>query len=157
MSDIHLAGGKNASLGEMFQHLTKQGIKVPDGYVVTAQAYHEFIDQNQIRQSLERLIKQLDTVAFENLAETGKQIRQLFLNGALPAAVLEDVLVGFEELKQRYGNDDIQVAVRSSATAEDLPEASFAGQQESFLNVQSEEELIDACVACYASLFSNRR
>lgn len=156
MSDIHLAGGKNASLGEMFQHLTKQGIKVPDGYVVTAQAYHEFIDQNQIRQSLERLIRQLDTVAFENLAETGKQIRQLFLNGALPAAVLEDVLVGFEELKQRYGNDDIQVAVRSSATAEDLPEASFAGQQESFLNVQSEEELIDACVACYASLFSNR-
>ena len=156
MNDVHLAGGKNASLGEMFQHLTKQGINVPDGFVVTAQAYWDFIDKNQISQPLENYIKQLDTLTFANLTETGKQIRTLFLDATLPGEIVNEILSGFEELKRRYGHDNLQVAVRSSATAEDLPEASFAGQQESFLNIQSEEELIDACVACYASLFSNR-
>jgi len=155
LSNIATVGGKNASLGEMIQKLTPKGVSVPNGYVVNAQAYWDFVDDNSLRQPLTQKLKKLDTEQFSNLRAIGKACRKMILAGEIPIAIQTEIITQFELLKDEY-QERIEVAVRSSATAEDLPQASFAGQQESYLNIQTDRELIAACHKCYASLFTDR-
>ncbi len=153
--DVARVGGKNASLGELIGNLQSEGIRVPEGFATTAAAYRKFIADNQfdgpIRAHLDAYRKDQAT-----LAQTGAVIRRLIRHGQWPAELAEAICAAYRELGARSGGDEIDVAVRSSATAEDLPEASFAGQQETFLNVTGEAELLDACRRCYASLFTDR-
>jgi len=147
-------GGKNASLGEMFKALKSKGINVPDGFATSADAYWRFIRENNIEESLRETLSELRKDD-ENLKEVGARCRKLVMDGEIPAEVKDHIIDGFEELKKR--SDSLEsVAVRSSATAEDLPEASFAGQHESYLNISNEEELLDAWKKCVASLFTDR-
>lgn len=155
MKDVPSVGGKNASLGEMFQKLTGAGINVPDGFATTADAYWKFLDDNNIRTPLAEILSRLDTKEFTNLREIGEQARTLIMHARIPDAVQEEITAAYRRLCEQ-SDTPIQVAVRSSATAEDLPTASFAGQLESYLNITSEEELLDICLRCYASLFTNR-
>ena len=155
MADLAQVGGKNASLGEMFQHVTSMGISVPDGYAVTAAAYWAFLKENGLDSRLTNVLKQLDTEGFSNLSEVGAAARKLILNGILPYEHQVQIIAAYQQLQERVGEEG-SVAVRSSATAEDLPEASFAGQQESYLNIKGETALLDACLHCYASLFTDR-
>jgi pyruvate,water dikinase len=148
-------GGKNASLGEMIRNLRGAGINVPDGFATTATAYREFLEVNDLRG---RIAARLDDFKRKrtSLARTGQTIRQLFLQGKLPPAIAEAITDAYAELGRRAGRANLDVAVRSSATAEDLPEASFAGQQETFLNIKGDKRLLDACRRCFASLFTDR-
>lgn len=155
LKDAAIAGGKNASLGEMIQALKAQGVKVPDGFATTAAAYWEFLAANNLQPQIQSHLDALEA-GKQSLAETGKAIRRLFVRGSFPPAVAEAIQQAYRALSQRYQTPETDVAVRSSATAEDLPEASFAGQQETFLNVTGEKELLDVCRKCYASLFTNR-
>lgn len=148
-------GGKNASLGEMFQNLQSKGVHIPDGFAITADAYWALLDQNQLREPLTKVLNNLDTKHFDNLQTIGNQARELLSNAKLPQEIESELLTAFRELQSKYSHP-IQVAVRSSATAEDLPGASFAGQQESFLNISTETELLEACRQCYMSLFTDR-
>ncbi len=154
IEDVPSVGGKNASLGEMFSRLTPEGIQVPDGFAVTAAAYWHFIDANGLRDKLRGLLEKLDRLQFANLKETGAQARSLLLEATLPPDLAEAIRQAYRQLA---GNDrDVSFAVRSSATAEDLPNASFAGQHESYLNVQGEEAVLKAVQRCFASLFTDR-
>lgn len=155
MDAVDKVGGKNASLGEMFQNLQSKGIHVPDGFAVTADAYWELLDQNHIRESLKNVLSQLDKVHYSNLQSIGSQARALLAQAQIPEQVAAEILLAFRKLAATSGRL-IQVAVRSSATAEDLPTASFAGQQESFLNISTDAELLEACRQCYMSLFTDR-
>ncbi|WP_240615644.1 phosphoenolpyruvate synthase [Alteromonas facilis] len=155
LTDLALVGGKNASLGEMFSELSSKGIKVPDGFAVTSDGYWAFIHANNLAPKLATTLALLDLKTFNNLIEVGAKVRQLLLDAAFPKALSEEIVTAYKQLEQRAGTA-ISLAVRSSATAEDLPNASFAGQQESYLNVQGEENLIAACHRCYASLFTDR-
>ncbi|MCB0534191.1 MAG: phosphoenolpyruvate synthase [Saprospiraceae bacterium] len=155
IDDIPQVGGKNASLGEMFSNLSNKGIAVPDGFAVTAEAYWAFIDLNGFRKQLDQILSSLDTNNFSNLSAVGKQCRELLMSGAIPELLQEEITKGYERLLKQYGKE-ISVATRSSATAEDLPTASFAGQQETYLNVKGLDNLIHACHRCYASLFTDR-
>lgn len=153
--DIALVGGKNASLGEMIGALADKGIAVPGGFATTADAYWLFVEHNGLATKIKDLItayRQDET----RLAEVGQKIRRLFLDGEFPPAVMEDILEAYDALSRRDSVDALDVAARSSATAEDLPEASFAGQLETFLNITGHEELQRACLLCYASLFTDR-
>jgi len=153
--DVARVGGKNASLGEMVRTLGAQGIKVPPGFATTADAYWSFIDSNDCRAEVAALIQ--DWIAGRaSLAETGGAVRQLILQGNWPEELAEAITKSYRDLCQRAGQPDLAVAVRSSATAEDLPDASFAGQQETYLNIRGEAELLVACRRCYASLFTDR-
>lgn len=152
---VSQVGGKNASLGEMVVHLGGQGIRVPDGFAVTTAAYHAFLDANQLEEPIRDILAKLDTVTYHNLAATGSAIRALIEQAAIPEAIVTVINDAYRALCGQT-ETPIQVAVRSSATAEDLATASFAGQHESFLNVRTEEELLWACRACYASLFTDR-
>jgi pyruvate,water dikinase len=153
----HIAevGGKNASLGEMVRELSKAEIRIPDGFATTAQAYQEFLESNALYGQIEQCLASLDTEIFTNLHETGEQIRQLILKAKLPENVAQEIRSSYQTLCQQY-DAPVQVAVRSSATAEDLPSASFAGQHESYLNIVGEEQVLHACLRCYASLFTDR-
>jgi len=153
--DVPYVGGKNASLGEMVSSLKDQGIRVPDGFATTSDAYWKFVDENKIRQKVTDLLKELHK-GKKSLSQAGPAIRRLFLRSKFPADVAAEIKVAYKELSKRYRTSRVDVAVRSSATAEDLPEASFAGQQETFLNIKGEKALMDACRRCYASLFTNR-
>jgi phosphoenolpyruvate synthase len=154
-TDVAKVGGKNASLGEMVQELGQKGIRVPPGFATTADAYREFLAENDFGASLkDALDKMADGRA--SLSETGTSIRTTLASGQWPAALEADIRSAYRELAKRSGRNDPAVAVRSSATAEDLPDASFAGQQETFLNVVGEEALLSACRRCYASLFTDR-
>ena len=155
INDINIVGGKNASLGEMFQKLTPKGVNIPDGFAVTSQAYWKLLEVNRIYDTLKNLFKKLDTKNYSNLSEIGKQARQLILDAEIPAEIQDEIVEYYRDLEAKY-DFKIQVAVRSSATAEDLPTASFAGQQETYLNIRNEEDLLDACKKCYASLFTDR-
>ena len=153
--DVGLVGGKNASLGEMVQALGGEGIKVPPGFATSADAYRGYLKAN----SLEDLIAaELEKLASgkKSLPATGRAVRAAVLEGDWPEATKQAILEAYRALGKRVGIDDPAVAVRSSATAEDLPDASFAGQQETFLNVRGESALLDACRRCYASLFTDR-
>lgn len=152
--DTAIVGGKNASLGEMVCNLAAHGISVPAGFATTADAYRELIEANDLDEVIGRRIDDLHQGAA--LADVGRSIRAAFASAELPPSVATAVVGAYRALGDRLGRHDPDVAVRSSATAEDLPEASFAGQQESFLNVTGEEALLVACQRCYASLFTDR-
>ncbi len=153
--DVPLVGGKNASLGEMVCHLASRGVKVPAGFATTADAYWQFVEFNDLREATSRLLGELDS-GKASLAETGSAIRRAFLRGAWPPDLADSISSSYQELCRRSGKNNADVAVRSSATAEDLPDASFAGQQESFLNIRGTDALLDACRRCFASLFTDR-
>jgi pyruvate, water dikinase len=153
--DVPLVGGKNASLGEMVGSLKTGGIRIPDGFATTADAYWHFLEANHLKEKIQYLLSELESGA-KTLEETGKEIRRLFLRSHFPEEIAREIKESYGELSRRYNKSEADVAVRSSATAEDLPSASFAGQQESFLNVSGEDELLDACRRCYASLFTDR-
>lgn len=154
-SDGALVGGKNSSLGEMIMALGGKGIAVPPGFATTSQAYWHYIDTNSIREKIAALITDWQA-GKSNLAETGHAVRNLFLHGTWPADAEAAIKVAYHELSAKSGIENLSVAVRSSATAEDLPDASFAGQQESYLNISGEDALLHACRRCYASLFTDR-
>ncbi|MBS1584335.1 MAG: phosphoenolpyruvate synthase [Bacteroidetes bacterium] len=151
--DVAKVGGKNASLGEMYNKLSSNGIRVPDGFATTSSAFWLFVDANNIREKLADLMTKLDTDKYSNLKEIGLAARQLFLGAAMPAELKYAVTNAYKHL---CGESYFEVAVRSSATAEDLPQASFAGQHESYLNIKGNDELLDAVQRCYASLFTDR-
>jgi pyruvate,water dikinase len=153
--DVARVGGKNASLGEMIGALGAQGVRVPGGFATTADAYRRFIAENELE---DRIRQQVDAYrdGDQSLRETGEAIRGLILDGSLPADLTEAVRGAYRDLAEQRGTEDPDVAVRSSATAEDLPEASFAGQLETFLNIRTEDALLDAVRRCYASLFTDR-
>jgi pyruvate,water dikinase len=155
IDDIPLVGGKNASLGEMIQQLTGKGVSVPMGFATTAYAYRYFIETAGIENKLRRLFADLDVEDVNNLRERGKQARALLLHTPFPGELRNAIAKAYEQLCSRYGID-VNVAVRSSATAEDLPDASFAGQQETYLNVQSVQSVLESCHKCFASLFTDR-
>lgn len=155
MHDVPRVGGKNSSLGEMIRGLAAEGIRVPDGFASTAAAYRAFVAANGIEQAMrDRLRSYREGTA--TLRETGEALRELFLAGEFPQEISDVIVASYRELSERAGTPALAVAVRSSATAEDLPEASFAGAQETFLNVVGERELLAACRRCYASLFTDR-
>lgn len=153
IKDVSTAGGKNASLGEMISNLKSKGINVPDGFALLAEAYHLFLDENDIRQKLKQALNKLNPESLSNLNEVGKACRELIAAAQLPKVVQQAVLLSYKKL---CDGKSISVAVRSSATAEDLPSASFAGQHESFLNVTNESQLLQAIQKCYVSLFHDR-
>lgn len=153
IADVPSVGGKNASLGEMLAFLSSEGIRVPDGFAVTAAGFWYYIDSNNIRNAISGLLGKLDREKFSNLKETGKRCRELVLGGKMPEDLGVEILAQYRELG---GGASDAVAVRSSATAEDLPEASFAGQHESYLNIQGDKPLLEAVQKCFASLFTDR-
>ncbi|EAW15024.1 phosphoenolpyruvate synthase [Aspergillus clavatus NRRL 1] len=155
MRDGPIVGGKNASLGEMINTLGSEEIAVPPGFATTAQAYWDYVDANGIRDTMADLIADWQS-GKRNLGETGKAMRRLFLRGSWPEDAANSIRMAYRTLAARVGVREPSVAVRSSATAEDLPDASFAGQLESYLNVTGEAALLDACRRCYASLFTDR-
>jgi len=153
IADVDSVGGKNASLGEMFNQLSSKGVSVPDGFATTAYAFRFFLDFNSIVDDLKNLMSQLDKSGFSNLKQIGSQARGLIMNAHMPENLSSAIKIAYKELcKQNY----VEVAVRSSATAEDLPQASFAGQHESYLNIKGENELMKAVQKCFASLYTDR-
>ncbi|MCF8467306.1 MAG: phosphoenolpyruvate synthase [Sneathiella sp.] len=154
-SDVARVGGKNASLGEMVSILSKKGIPVPAGFATTADAYWQFIEINDLKPLINSTLVGLENGSV-SLPEAGAQIRQAILRGKWPEDVADGLSKAYAKLSTQMDRKEIDVAVRSSATAEDLPDASFAGQQESFLNIRGKDALLDACRRCYASLFTDR-
>ncbi|MDQ5985035.1 MAG: Phosphoenolpyruvate synthase [Syntrophus sp. SKADARSKE-3] len=155
LSDIPEVGGKNASLGEMRRELRPKGVNIPDGYAVTAYAYRYLLSSAGIREKMQEVLSDLDTHDMDNLKERGRKVRSLIYNAEFPEDLKKAVLDAYKTLCDEYG-PDTDVAVRSSATAEDLPDASFAGQQETYLNIRGEEALLESCKRCFASLFTDR-
>jgi pyruvate, water dikinase len=155
IEDVPLVGGKNASLGEMVRELAGKGVKVPDGFAITAEAFRHFIREAGIDERIRTTLADLDTHDMANLSERGQSVRQAILNATLPADLQELITTAYREL-QGSSTAPLDVAVRSSATAEDLPDASFAGQQETYLNVHGTTALLETCKRCFASLFTDR-
>ncbi|TLP44759.1 phosphoenolpyruvate synthase [Cohaesibacter sp. CAU 1516] len=153
--DVSIVGGKNASLGEMISQLAAEGIAVPSGFATSADAYWSYVEFNNIRSKMANCLDEWQS-GKTCLAETGRAVRDLFLRGDWPQDVAQSITTAYRGLEREAGQDDLSVAVRSSATAEDLPDASFAGQQETFLNVQGADAVLRACRRCYASLFTDR-
>jgi pyruvate,water dikinase len=153
ISDIAKVGGKNSSLGEMFSKLSSKGIPVPDGFATTAHAFEDFLTENALHSELDELMHQLNRNNYSNLNETGAKARELMLSGELSQKLQSSIAQAYKEL---CGENDCEVAVRSSATAEDLPQASFAGQHESYLNIKGETALLNAVKKCFASLYTDR-
>lgn len=155
IDDIPMVGGKNASLGEMYVSLTKLGVKVPYGFAVTAHAYRTFIDESGIKSRISEILSDLNTGDILNLQERGKKVRAAIMDAHFPQHLNAEIIKAYNQMEDKYGKY-VDVAVRSSATAEDLPDASFAGQQETYLNVHSQEQLLYSCKKCFASLFTDR-
>ncbi len=155
LADIPQVGGKNASLGEMRRELIPKGVRIPDGYAVTANAYRYLLKSSGIVEQMKQILSDLDTHDMENLKNRGRQIRSLIYHSPFPKDLEDEIIAAYGKLCEEYG-PDTDVAVRSSATAEDLPDASFAGQQETYLNVTGKEALLEACKKCFASLFTDR-
>jgi len=153
--DVALVGGKNSSLGEMVQQLGKKGIKVPPGFATTADAYRAYLTANALDAGIDQVIGRWQNNKI-TLHSAGEQVRAMILAGDWPKDIEADILKSYKELSHRAGVKDVPVAVRSSATAEDLPDASFAGQQETYLNVRGDAAVLAACRRCYASLFTDR-
>jgi len=154
--DVGLVGGKNASLGEMISQLTKKGINIPDGFATTSYAYWYFLKKNDLLPKLKEIFKKLNIKSIRSLQETGKAARKLILNSEFPEDLKEEIIKSYRNLSRKYNQKNLDVAVRSSATAEDLPSASFAGQHETYLNIRGEKELLEAVKKCIASLFLDR-
>jgi pyruvate, water dikinase len=155
IEDVPLVGGKNASLGEMYRDLTPKGVKIPNGFSVIAEAYWYVLKAGGILEKLKQTLGGLDTSNVTELAKRGKAARDLILGAGIPDDLWQEIKTGYDRLCEQYG-ENTDVAVRSSATAEDLPTASFAGQQESYLNIRGYPALRDACSRCFASLFTDR-
>jgi pyruvate,water dikinase len=155
IDDVPIVGGKNASLGEMYRELTEQGVKVPNGFAITAEAYMHMLDKAGAMEKLHAALDDLDPENVYDLAHRGAKARRIVYNAGIPDDLKEEILAAYRELIEEYG-EELSLAVRSSATAEDLPTASFAGQQDTYLNVKGDEELLDACRHCFASLFTDR-
>lgn len=155
IEDVPLVGGKNASLGEMYQTLVPKGVPVPNGFAVTAEAYRYLLRENNLNDRLEELLNGLDYSDVKDLQERGSQIRDMIYQATLPEDLKAEMLAAYHRLRSESG-DLITLAVRSSATAEDLPNASFAGQQDTYLNIKGEAAYLDACKRCFASLFNDR-
>ncbi|GAA4172448.1 phosphoenolpyruvate synthase [Sphingobacterium ginsenosidimutans] len=156
IEDIDLVGGKSASLGEMLQHLKPLGVNIPDGFIVTSQAYFQFITDNQLDQKIKDILKGVDSTNLRELTSCGARIRTLIQQGIFSSAMEQEILVAYEALIGLEHIQDFGVAVRSSATAEDLPDASFAGQQDTYLNIRGRQDLLVAIKNCFASLFTDR-
>ena len=155
IGDVPLVGGKNASLGEMYQKLISKGVNIPGGFAITAYAYRHLIKEAHIEEAIKDALAGLNTHDMENLQERGQRARSIIRNTDFPPDLTQAIIESYHTMEKDY-QKGVDVAVRSSATAEDLPDASFAGQQETFLNIQGEAPLIDACKRCFASLFTNR-
>jgi pyruvate, water dikinase len=156
LTDINTVGGKNASLGEMLQNLKSLNIKVPNGFAVTTKAYYDFIEYNNLNEKINTLVSGLNEDNIVELRKVGSEVRQLIRNGKFPVELKNEIREKYGELSKDYGQEMTDVAVRSSATAEDLPDASFAGQQETYLNVRGSESILEAVRNCFASLFTDR-
>ncbi|MEJ6980603.1 phosphoenolpyruvate synthase [Pedobacter sp. P351] len=156
INDIGIAGGKNASLGEMIQNLSALGIQVPQGFVVTVEAYRQFVKHNNIEQKIENILTAADIDNLDELKRCGAGIRDLILESEFPKDMVKCITQAYTKLSEEYEQFNLDVAVRSSATAEDLPDASFAGQQESYLNVCGSGSLLESIKKCFASLFTDR-
>lgn len=155
IDDIPLVGGKNASLGEMYRELTRQGIQIPNGFAVTAEAYRYVLDQASGWDALHQALDDLNPNDVSDLARRARKAREVIYAAPFPEDLEQQILEAYWQLQKQYG-DDVSVAVRSSATAEDLPTASFAGQQDTYLNIRGDQALLDACKRCFASLFTDR-
>ncbi len=153
MNDVETVGGKNASLGEMISNLSNLGVTVPGGFATTAAAYRDFLSAGDLDKRINGILDKLDVDDIDALASAGEQIRSWILDTPLPQQLMEDINTAWAEMSD---GKDITVAVRSSATAEDLPDASFAGQQETFLNIRGLDNVIDAMHQVFASLFNDR-
>ena len=164
IGDVPLVGGKNASLGEMYQKLKSKGIRVPNGFAITAYAYRYFLKYAGIEEEIKRILKDLDTHDIHNLMTRGREVREIITHAEIPPDLTQAIYSAYDKLGEEYsekaekiqGITNVDVAIRSSATAEDLPDASFAGQQDTFLNIRGRRSVLDACKKCFASLFTNR-
>jgi len=156
IKNVPEVGGKNASLGEMYNSLTKKRVNIPNGFAITADAYIRFLEENKLTEKMSVVLKGLDTHDISNLQKRGKAIRTMMLSAEIPADIKKDIALAYKELSLEYKMKNVDVAVRSSATAEDLPNASFAGQQETYLNISGEKATIEAVKKCFASLFTDR-
>ena len=156
LSDLDLVGGKNASLGEMIQNLSELGVNIPGGFALTVEAYWEFINYNELDEKIRSLLQKMKKDDLVSLRKTGLEIRQIIRNGEWPEELKEELKARYTKLSQQYGTDITDVAVRSSATAEDLPDASFAGQQETYLNVRGPQQILTSVRNCFASLYTDR-
>jgi len=154
-TDVKLVGGKNASLGEMYSLLTPKGVRIPNGFAVTSAAYFYFLKATGIKQEIKKVLSDLDTTDMNNLSERGEKVRNTILAAELPADLKRIIVTSYRKFEKEFF-PNVDVAVRSSATAEDLPDASFAGQQETYLNIRGEADLLIAVKKCFASLFTNR-
>lgn len=154
--DVPIVGGKNASLGEMYSKLSRKGIRVPNGFATTAESYRYFLRENKIEDKIRQILRGLNTHNVVDLAKRGALVRQTILNAKIPLDLQNQIKGAYRKLTSNHGVAHLDVAVRSSATAEDLPDASFAGQQETFLNIRGEQHLLTAVKKCIASLFTNR-
>jgi pyruvate,water dikinase len=155
INDVSLVGGKNASLGELYRELAPKGIKVPNGFAITAEAYWDLLRRTGLGRRIEEILSGLDTQDAANLQQRGSAIRRELTGAALPNDLAAEIVAAYRELCAGAA-EPVDVAVRSSATAEDLPDASFAGQQETYLNVQGDAALLESCKRCFASLFTDR-
>lgn len=155
-ADVKYVGGKNASLGEMYSKLVRKGVNIPNGFALTAKAYRYFLAKTDLDMKIRKVLKGLDTSNMDDLSRRGRRVRQLILETQIPDEIAVEIKQAYIKLSREYKRNAVDVAVRSSATAEDLPDASFAGQQESYLNVQGENGVVEACKKCIASLFTNR-
>lgn len=155
IEDIPSVGGKNASLGEMYRELIPQGIRIPNGFAVTAEAYRYVLDQADAWEALHQALDDLNPDDVADLAKRALKAREIIYAAPFPEDLEQQIIEAFSQLKEQYG-DDLSVAVRSSATAEDLPTASFAGQQDTYLNIRGDQALLDSCKRCFASLFTDR-
>lgn len=155
IDEVPLVGGKNASLGEMYQHLVPKGVKIPNGFAVTAYAYRYLLEVTGAKDKIRDILSDLNTRDMDNLSERGQKVRDLIRNLEFPDDLRNAIIDAYKNMEKQYGTG-VDVAVRSSATAEDLPDASFAGQQDTYLNVHGYEEIIRNCKKCFASLFTNR-
>ena len=153
--DVGLVGGKNASLGEMYQKLTKKKVNIPNGFALTAYAYRQFMKESGLMDEIKEILSDLDTHNIRNLSERGERVREAIMAAKFPDHLGDEIAVAYEKMEKMYGKN-VDTAVRSSATAEDLPDASFAGQQDTYLNIKGIHNVIYATHRCIASLFTNR-
>ena len=159
INDVPLVGGKNASLGEMYQKLYDKGINVPNGFAITSHAYRYFLKEAGVEDKIKEILQDLDTHDLNNLMTKGRKVRETITDATLPDDLAQAISEAYDELAEEFGQkgtDNLDVAVRSSATAEDLPDASFAGQQDTYLNIKGTRGVLTACKKCFASLFTNR-
>jgi pyruvate,water dikinase len=156
ITEIGKVGGKNASLGEMYNQLNPLGVAIPNGFALTANGYRLFIKENNLVQPLEELLIQLDKTNYSNLSVIGEKARALILSAVIPDEIRKEIDIAYQSLCEQSGKDNLDVAVRSSATSEDLPTASFAGQMQSFLNICGSVQLVDAVHRCFVSLYTDR-